>query len=488
MRHRRALLAGIATCTVMLSASAAAAETLTYTTPGTTTAMLPVGVVSLHVVAVGGRGGGLAGGYGAVVAADVRADRGTAAGGPSEIHVTVAGNGAIGVAGAGGGGAAGFLPFPTLAGGGGGASSVEACGMIRVNDACLFTRQIVAGGGGGAGADGLPGRGGAGGSAGSTPAPGGVGSSTATQTAAGAGAGATTTGGAGGSGSVSSDPACEGGEAGASGTFQTGGAGGLSADLAGHGDAGGGGGGTVGGGGGGGGAYCGDDTGTSGGGGGAGASRAPTNGQISTDTTGQPSVTITYEMGHPSVTILAPREGAVYVQGSRDLVTYRCRPFSISAPIVSCAGPVRSGAVIDTTTLGDNAFTVTARDSLGFTFASTVTYRVVDQTRPRIARLRIVPRRIDLSSDEPSTTVRFRLSEPASVSIVLHRVRMAAASRARARVVSGVLGRNSFVLRARLGGRPLRVGAYRLSLVAVDPSGNRSRPVTRRFRVVDSDA
>jgi hypothetical protein len=31
------------------------------------------------------------------------------------------------------------------------------------------------------------------------------------------------------------------------------------------------------------------------------------------------------------------------------------------------------------------------------------------------------------------------------------------------------------------------VGAYRLSLVAVDQSGNRSRPVTRRFRVVDSD-
>ncbi|HKG38571.1 MAG TPA: hypothetical protein VKB25_06240 [Conexibacter sp.] len=485
MRYRRTLLTGIAACTVMLPASAAAAETLTYTTPGTTTVMLPVGAVRVHVVAVGGRGGGLTGGYGAVATGDVRVNRGTAAGGPYEVHVTVAGNGAIGVAGVGGGGAAGVLPFPTLAGGGGGASSVETC-SVKVNDACLFTRQIVAGGGGGAGADGLPGTGGAGGSAGSTPAAGGAGSSTATLTAAGGGTVATTTAGAGGGGSVSSDPACEGGEAGASGNSPAGGAGGLSADLAGHGDAGGGGGGIAGGGGGGGGAYCGDNTGTSGGGGGAGVSRASIGEQISTDTTGQPSVTITYELGHPSVAILAPRDGAVYVQGSRARVTYRCRPFIISAPIVSCAGPVQSGAVIDTTTVGDNAFTVTAGDSLGFTFASTVTYRVVDQTRPRIARLRIVPRRIDLSSAEPTATVRFRLSEPARVLVGVHRVRTAATARARARLVAGVLGRNTFTLRARLGRRPLRAGSYRLSLVAVDPSGNRSRPATRRFSVVDS--
>lgn len=486
MRHRRTLLAGVAACIALLLAGTAAAETLTYTTPGTTTVTLPAGVARVHVVAVGGRGGGLGGGYGAVVTADVRVDRGETAGSPIEIHVTVAGNGAIGVAGAGGGGAAGLLPFPTLAGGGGGASSLELCGPIRVNDACLFSRQVVAGGGGGAGADGLPGAGGAGGSAGSTPAAGGAGSSTATLTAAGGGSGAAAITGTAGSGSVSSDPACEGGEAGAIGTSQAGGAGGVSADLAGHGDAGGGGGGTSGGGGGGGGAYCGDDTGTSGGGGGAGGSRAPTGGQIATDTTGQPSVTISYEPGHPLVTILAPRDGAEYGQGSGARVSYRCRSFIISAPIVSCTGPVRSGDELDTTTVGDHAFTVTATDSLGFTFASTVTYHVVDQTRPRIARLRIVRRRIDLSSDEPSTTVRFRLSEPASVSIGVHRVRAAGATRASVRVVSGLLGRNRFTLRARLGRKPLRVGAYRLSLVAVDQSGNRSRPVTRRFRVVDS--
>jgi hypothetical protein len=44
-------------------------------------------------------------------------------------------------------------------------------------------------------------------------------------------------------------------------------------------------------------------------------------------------------------------------------------------------------------------------------------------------------------------------------------------------------GANAFTLTPILRGRPLRPGAYRLALVALDGSGNRVGPVTARFTV-----
>src|SRR5689334_4832381 len=72
MRSRCARLTGIAACVAALAAPSASAESFTYTAPGTTEVSLPLGVTIVHVVAVGGRGGGLTGGFGAAVTADVR--------------------------------------------------------------------------------------------------------------------------------------------------------------------------------------------------------------------------------------------------------------------------------------------------------------------------------------------------------------------------------------------------------------------------------
>jgi hypothetical protein len=491
MRHRCARLAGIASCAIALAAGSAPAETLTYTTPGATTVTLPAGVASVHVIAVGGRGGGVGGGFGAVVTGDVRIPRRVGPATPSQLQVVVGGNGGIGLAGANRGGAVGApaeLGLPTLAGGGGGASTVGTCRTL-VNDGCLFRDALVAAGGGGTGADGLPGTGGAGGAAG---LPGSPGSSTGTLTAAGggaAGAGDATTGavgGAGGSAVGGSD--CEAGTTGGSGTLRGGGgAGGVSADLAGHGDGGGGGGGYRGGGGGGGGAYCVEDTGTSGGGGGGGASLVPTGGLVVADTSGQPSVTITYEIAYPQVTITAPVDGGVYAQKSAVRAAFACAMAPMSAArITSCTGTVSAGRRIDTATLGSHEFSVRAGDARGLTFTRTVHYEVTDQTPPRIRRPRIVPRSIDATKPGDSATVRFRLSEQATVRVSVHRARggRGHAARVRARVVTGHAGANSFRLRARFGGRTLPPGAYRLTLVATDPSGNRSSPVSRRFLIV----
>jgi hypothetical protein len=208
-------------------------------------------------------------------------------------------------------------------------------------------------------------------------------------------------------------------------------------------------------------------------------------GQVVTDTTGEPSVTITYEVRHPSVTIAAPVDGAEYAQGSPVRASYRCMPAFLRTSLASCTGTVDSRALINTATLGENEFTVTAIDSLGLSFTRTVHYLVVDRTRPRITRLRIRPRRLDLARPDPTATVRFRLSEAAQVLIIVHRAGPARATRARARVMAGRIGRNRFILRPRIGRRTLRPGAYRLTLVATDPSGNRSRPAEARFSIVD---
>lgn len=483
MHHRCARLAGIAACAAALTAGSASAETQTFTTPGTTPVTLPTGVASVHVVAVGGRGGGDLGGFGAVVTGDVDVlQPGLPVTSPM-LLIRVGGNGGIGVAGVNSGGAAGAPGFPTFAGGGGGVSTLAPCSRMSGTACAVYLNLVLAAGGGGAGAPTLFAAGGAGGSAG---AAGGAGTSTAALTAA--GGGGTGTFAVGGVGSFSSDPGCDAGSDGDGGnTTRDGGAGGLSADLSGHGDGGGGGGGVSGGGGagGGGGGFCsGDNSGTSGGGGGGGVSRAPDGGQIAIDTTGQPFVQISYDVEKPSVSIVTPANGASYAQGGTVPASYACVPGGPDFPIASCDAPVASGNAIDTSSLGLHTFSVSATDAVGFTAGATVQYRVTDQTAPAVKRLRIVPSSIDASG---FATVRFRLSEAAQVRVGIKPARRhhARSSRAKLRTISGHAGTNSFRLRARIGRRTLKVGDYRLTLVATDRAGNRSRAISARFTVTD---
>jgi hypothetical protein len=215
----------------------------------------------------------------------------------------------------------------------------------------------------------------------------------------------------------------------------------------------------------------------------------PRSGQRAIDTTGQPSVTISYDIEQPSVAITAPADGATYAQGRRVRAAYACRqsPLLLRARIVSCAGTVAVGRRIDTRSLGDHAFTVTARDQLGITAVTTVHYSVTDQTRPQIRRLGIVRRSLSLSDRRPTANVHFLLSEPARVVVRVGRAAPSAArpARARARILSARRGWNRFELRPRIGRRTLPPGDYRLTLVAIDQAGNRSRPAQRVFHVIE---
>ncbi len=126
--------------------------TCTYTTTGSEqTFAVPAGVTSLHVVAVGGKGGaGYDGvtedGQGARVSADI-----TVVGG-SALYVEVGGNGGDGAYASGGDGGyngGGSNGGTFRSGGGGGASDVRS--IAAAQSGSLAARLVVAGGAGGSG-------------------------------------------------------------------------------------------------------------------------------------------------------------------------------------------------------------------------------------------------------------------------------------------------------------------------------------------------
>jgi hypothetical protein len=234
--------------TLAWAASPAGAATATFGyTGGEQAFVVPSGVSKIHVLAVGGSGGGgdVSGGAGAEVSADLAVTPGQV------LHVEVGGTGEdSGEGGEGGfnGGAAGG----SASGGGGGASDLR---LLPLSSGLITdTRLIVAGGAGGGGGPGED-CGGGGGDAGSA-----GGASCSWE---GGGAGTESAGGAGGGG-------C--GLNGESGQLGQGGIGGFG--ESGNNGGGGGGGGYYGGGGGGGGCVSG------GGGGGGGSSLVPAGGKL----------------------------------------------------------------------------------------------------------------------------------------------------------------------------------------------------------------
>jgi hypothetical protein len=233
---------------------------------------VPAGVRSVHVVAVGAKGGAgrsAAGGSGAVMSAVVAVT-------PGEVlYLEVGGNGGSFASccfASFNGGGPGGLAGAGSGGGGGGASDVRR--VPRAIPGSLNSRLVVAGGGGGG--SGTAAGGPAGQAGGTCPTCGG-----------GGGAGTRARGGAGGRGFGPSAP----GSAGTSGQLGRGGAGGTGSTLT-RGGGGGGGGGYHGGGGGGGGPAALDT-----GGGGGGSSFAVEGGSPTLNATGGPSITLSFSAG-----------------------------------------------------------------------------------------------------------------------------------------------------------------------------------------------
>ncbi len=273
--------------------TAAQAATVTFASTGTEQVFgVPAGVRSVHVVAVGGRGGNTftSGGFGAVAIADLAVTPG------QTLYVEVAGNGQDRASGAGfnGGGAGGPEPYGVDGAGGGGASDVRT--LTASDPDSLWSRLIVAGGGGGGSAWGT------GGAAGQ-PGAGILNLPFGGTTLVGGGPGTATAGGAGGQAWYS--PPGEGGRLGQGGTGAAWGSSG----------GGGGGGGLYGGGGGAGELQTCGNTCTSlgpggGGGGSSGFDTTATNGSVGNDQTGVATVAIGYTEPPPPSTLTVSRARA----------------------------------------------------------------------------------------------------------------------------------------------------------------------------------
>ncbi len=227
---------------------------------------VPAGVSSVHVAAVGGRGGSSTGGLGAQVSGDLSVSPGQV------VFVEVAGNGSAPLGGFSAGGFNGGGDSAYLGGAGGGASDLRTAS--RSQGGSLSSRLIVAAGGGGGNGQGST-YGGDGGAAG---APGTEGKGE--QHGYGGGAGTASSGGAAGAPNGVAGMLGAGGAGGGNGTSAMGGSGG--------------GGGYYGGGGGGTGLAEGRG---GGGGGGSSFTGSAIDASVGADTTGVPSIVISYTSG-----------------------------------------------------------------------------------------------------------------------------------------------------------------------------------------------
>jgi hypothetical protein len=386
----------------------------TYTS-GANAFVVPDGVTTVNVVAVGGKGGGseanrygsgAPGGFGARVTGDLAVTAG------STLYAVVGGNGIDGTfsgsccAGGANGGGDG-----QVSGGGGGASDV------RTSPDDLSTRLIVAGGGGGGGAPGTDNHfaddhGGAGGDAGVAGSQGFYDNTNADFVFPGEGGGAasSTSGGAGGAGGEQTDaeefPGCT-GDAGGLGQ---GGTGGFEAAGVCNVGGGGGGGGLYGGGGGGGGLqeqfvfsssvveiFAAD------GGGGGGSSLVPHGGSLSADSTGVPGVLISYTVPDttaPTTTITldpaapnglagwynSPVQVSVTATDPDDAVSQtRCFLDPASAPASFSDLPDQPCSLTQVSTDGAHTIYAASTDSNGNQETPVALSFMIDQTPPVLA-------------------------------------------------------------------------------------------------------
>jgi hypothetical protein len=356
--------------------SAAGAQSVTFAFTGAEqTCVIPAGVSSASVTAVGAPGGdsyGSVGGSGAVTTGTLTVT------GAETLYVEVGGAGGDGEAVAGTPGFNGGGSGGSFGGGGGGASDVRtdpASTLLATTD----SRLIVAGGGGGGGADGSGPTGlvasGNGGAAG---------------TAGGDGAGVADVGGGFGGGPGESSPTANGGAGGTAGSAgeqagKPGGAGGLgTGGDGGSGLGGAGGGGLYGGGGGGGKASVNDDEDdeSGSGGGGGGSSLAPAGGSVTANSSGLPSeVVISYTVPAPAA---CSGDSATTAYQTAKTVSFSCTGTGLSYSLVSgpshgTLGPISGNQVTYTPNAGfsgPDSFQVRATNVVGQTATDTVTVTV----------------------------------------------------------------------------------------------------------------
>lgn len=102
------------------------------------------------------------------------------------------------------------------------------------------------------------------------------------------------------------------------------------------------------------------------------------------ETVAQSTITVE-DRTDPTVTLTTPAEGAVYDRGEAVAAAYSCADETGGSGLDSCVGDVPNGENVDTSTLGEHSFTVTATDKAGNEASAVAHYTVVDVTAPQIS-------------------------------------------------------------------------------------------------------
>jgi hypothetical protein len=141
--------------------------------------------------------------------------------------------------------------------------------------------------------------------------------------------------------------------------------------------------------------------------------------------------------------------------------------------------------------LGKVTFTYTGFDLRGFTSPATTVAINVTNPAPEISKLKI-SKSIKKSSASPrlspkkkGTTISFTLSEDAQVTLAFKRTGKLASSRTGTKgsvTIAGKAGTNRVIFRGKLAKKlDLSLGKYKLTAVATDPFGAKSKSKTARF-------
>jgi hypothetical protein len=96
------------------------------------------------------------------------------------------------------------------------------------------------------------------------------------------------------------------------------------------------------------------------------------------------STVVVEDQTKPAVTLRTPADGAVYERNAHVAADYECADEANGSGLDTCVGDVADGADVDTSTLGEHSFTVTATDNAGNSDSAVAHYTVVDKTAPAI--------------------------------------------------------------------------------------------------------
>ena len=86
----------------------------------------------------------------------------------------------------------------------------------------------------------------------------------------------------------------------------------------------------------------------------------------------------------PAIALATPSQGAVYDLGQQVAASYSCKDEDGGSGLATCSGTVGNGENVDTSSVGEKSFSVSATDNAGNPASRTVTYRVVDRVAPEI--------------------------------------------------------------------------------------------------------